>query len=89
MTAIGAFHSNKKPEHLGKVKGLPVHFIYPMRAILKTISEETKQSISHYLTKMTELHLRKRQIRYIVSVSGKTQFLIDKKYLITMKRRTR
>ena len=37
-------------------------------------SEETKQSISHYLTKTTELHLRKRQVRYIVSVNGKTQF---------------
>ena len=37
-------------------------------------SEETKQSISHYLTKTTEFHLRKRQVRYIVSANGKTQF---------------
>ena len=37
-------------------------------------SEETKQSISHYLTKTTELHLQKSQVRYIVSANGKTQF---------------
>ena len=37
-------------------------------------SEETKQSISHYYTKTTELQLRKRQFRFIVSANGKTQF---------------
>ena len=37
-------------------------------------SEETKESISHCLTKMTELPLRKRQVRYILSLNIKTQF---------------
>ena len=37
-------------------------------------SEETKQSISHYLTKITELHLRKGEVQYIVSANRKTQF---------------
>ena len=37
-------------------------------------SEETKQSIPHYLTKITELHLRKGEVQYIVSANGKTQF---------------
>ena len=36
-------------------------------------SEETKKSVSHYLTKTTELNLQKRQVRYIVSANGKTQ----------------
>ena len=37
-------------------------------------SEEIKQSISCYLTKTTELHLQKRQVRCIVSANGKMQF---------------
>ena len=37
-------------------------------------SEETKQSISHCLTKTTELHPRKRQVQYIVSANGKMYF---------------
>ena len=37
-------------------------------------SEETNQLISHYLTKMTEIHLWKGQVWHIVSANGKIQF---------------
>ena len=44
-------------------------------------SEETKQSISFYLTKTTEEHLRKKQIQYTVSANGKTRFSSGKDYM--------
>ena len=37
-------------------------------------SEETRQSISHYITKKPELHLRETEVRYIVSANGKRHF---------------
>ena len=37
-------------------------------------SEGTRQSISYYFTKTPELHLRKTQVRYIVSANGRRHF---------------
>ena len=63
----------------GKIKRFHMNFIYLIAAILKKkeicellFSEDTKQSISDYLIRTTELW--KRQTRYLISANGKTQF---------------